>query len=100
MCKISSSYDKHQAFHKSSKFMTLQICTNDQPARKIPNKSEIHPKTLGKFMINPNIQKKHHAKNHIIWNLFGMEKKIIKLSKQRCDTHCHTYINQIISQQP
>jgi hypothetical protein len=80
--------------------MTIQKSTNGNPERKIPNKSEINPKIPQNIMINTNIQKKHHAKNHINWHLFGMAKKIIKLSKQWCDTHCHTYINQIISQQP
>ena len=51
-------------------------------------------------MVNNNNQKKHHAKHHIIWHLFGMANKFIKLSKQRCDTHCHTYIQRIITQQP
>ena len=51
-------------------------------------------------MINPNIHKKHHAKNHINWHLIGMAKKIHKLSKQWCDTNCHTFNNQIITQQP
>ena len=44
MCKISSSYDKHQAFHKSSKFMTIQKSTNDKLEGKISNKSEMNPK--------------------------------------------------------
>ena len=59
----------------------------------------MNPKIPQKFMINPNIQKNHHTKNQVIWHLFGMEKKFIKLSKQRCDTHCHTYIQKIITQQ-
>jgi hypothetical protein len=79
--------------------MTIQKSTNGNPERKIPNKSEMNPKIPRKFMINHNIHKKHHTKNHIIWNLFGMENQLIKLSKQRCDTHCHTYIHKIISQQ-
>jgi hypothetical protein len=100
MCKISGLYDKHPPFHKSSKFMTLQKSKHDQSASKISNKLEIHSKIPKIFMISPNIQKKHHAKNLINWHLIGMANKIIKLSKQWCDTHCHTYIKQIISQQP
>jgi hypothetical protein len=57
MCKISHSHDKQPSFHKSLKFMTIQKSTNDKPERNIPNNSEINPKILRKFMINPNIQK-------------------------------------------
>ena len=97
MYKISSSYDKHPEFHKSLKFMTIQKSTNGNPEIKISNKSEMDPTIPQKFMINPNIQKKQHAKNNIIWHLFGMVKKINKLDKKWCDTHCHTYINHIIT---
>ena len=60
----------------------------------------MNPKIPRKLMVNHNIQKKHHTKNHINWNSFGKAKKLDKLSKQRCDTHCHTYIHKIITQQP
>jgi hypothetical protein len=82
------------------KFNTHQKFKNGQAARKISNKSEMNSKIPQKFMINLNIQKKQHATTHIIWHLIGMANKIIKLSKQWCDTHCHTSIKQIISHQP
>ena len=100
MCKMSGSYNKHPPFHKSSKFMTLKKSKHDQSAKKISKKLEMHSKIPQKFMIKPNIQKKSHAKNQINWHWIGMANKIIKSSKQRCDTHCHTYINQSISPQP
>ena len=62
MCKIPHPYDKQPAFHKSWKFKTIQKLTNGNPERKISNKSEMNLTIPQKFMSNPNIHKKQHAK--------------------------------------
>ena len=100
VCKVSHSQDKEKAFHKQLKFKTIQKLTNDHPERKISIKSEINPKIPPKIMSTHNIKIKHHTKNQGIWNSFGMENKLIKLDKQRCDTYCDTYIHMIIKQKP
>jgi hypothetical protein len=58
------------------------------------------PKILQKIMLKLDIQKCHHAKIQIIWQMNGILNKINKLDKKWCDTHCHTSIDHIISQHP
>ena len=72
------------------KIKTIQKLTHGSPERKISIKSEINPKIPQNIMRIHNIKKKHHTKNHINWNSFGMENQLIKLDITRCDTHCHT----------